>query len=142
METSPSNTTAEGWNQLFDYTLEKQYQTGQNEPNNYDITISFQFNEEDKLSEVFIDRKFFATMPKWMFIASIKALGNSNVDTHHRKISGNYNDPLGAENLHIADANEVLLLLGIPYTQDSNSLTYKYELHHRLLKMEKPNYCP
>jgi hypothetical protein len=124
METAPSRTNIKDQRLSFDYTLEKQSQPGQSEPNNYDITTTFHF-DADKLSEVLIDRRFFVTMPKWMFIAMVKAFGNSQVDLHNRRLSASYHSE--SPDMHIPDVNEVLMLLGKPYAQESNTLTYKYK---------------
>jgi len=123
METAPSRTRIKDQRLSFDYTLEKQYPPGQTEPNNYDITTTFRF-DADKLSEVLIDRRFFATMPKWMFIALVKAFGNSQVDLRNRRLSASHHSE--SPDTHVPDVNEVLLLLGKPYAEDGNTFTYKY----------------
>jgi hypothetical protein len=124
MDTPPSKTHLKDQKLSFDYILEKQYPPDQGEPNNYDITITFDFNE-DKLSEVLIDRKFFAAIPKWMLIDLIKAFADAKVDLQKRYLSASYHSE--SPDVHIPDVNEVLTLLGKPYTQDGNIFTYEYK---------------
>ncbi len=124
MDAPPSKINLKGQELSFDYILEKQYPPDKSEPNNYDITITFNFLQ-DKLSEVFIDKKFFATIPKWMLIDLIKAFADARVDLQKRSLSASL--PSESSDVHIPDANEVILLLGKPYTQDGNNFTYKYK---------------
>lgn len=107
---------------FYDYVLEKQYPGDKDEPDNYDISIRFVFIQ-DKLSESHIDKRFFAAIPKEMFIAILKAVGNAEVDIGTRHISGVHGI---AGQLHLPDANEVLELLGKPYSHEGNVYTYKY----------------
>ena len=124
MDMPPSETYLKDQNLFFDYILEKQYPPDQSEPNNYDITITFNFLE-DKLSEVLIDRKFFATIPEWMFINIVKSFADAQVDLQKRALTASYHSE--SPDVHIPDVNEVLTLLGKPYTQDGNAFTYKYK---------------
>jgi hypothetical protein len=124
MDTPPSKTSLKDQKLSFDYILEKQYPPGQSEPNNYDINITFNFLQ-DKLSEVLIDKKFFATIPKWMLIDLIKSFADAKVDLQKRYLSASLHSE--STDMHVPDVNEVILLLGKPYAQDDNTFTYKYK---------------
>jgi len=108
----------------YDYIFEKLYPAAKDEGDNYDITFRLMFTE-DKLSEARIDKKFFAVIPEAVFVSIIKALGKSAVDRKHRRISMS-GEAIGAEEIHVPDVNEVVLLLGRPYAKDGLVYSYKY----------------
>jgi len=133
MKTPPSRRYYKDQNLLFDYTLQKQYPAAQTENGNYDVNVTYIF-EADKLTEALIDQRFFAVIPKQIFVAIVKAFGNAKVDIAKRRISATSAD---AGEIHIPDANEVLQLLGKPYSQDGLVYTYKYL--RKLLPEFEPN---
>ncbi|MFH1616579.1 MAG: hypothetical protein ABIG61_16030 [Planctomycetota bacterium] len=109
---------------FYDYTLEKQYPSQKDEADNYDINVRFIFTG-DRFSECHIDKRFFAVIPKWMFIAILKAMGNAKIDIAKRSITGGAGSA-DANEIHLPDVNEVQMLLGKPYAAEGNVYTYKY----------------
>lgn len=123
LEKKPSAETAADERLLYDYVFEKQYAQAKDEVGNYDITITFAFTN-GKLTECYIDKRFFAVIPKEMFIAALKGVGSAQVDIEKRRLSGGHGGE--AVELHLPDSNEVQLLLGQPYSKQGNVYTYKY----------------
>jgi hypothetical protein len=122
MKTPPSRSRHNEPDLVFDYTLQKQYPAGDLEAKNYDITVTFVF-ENDKLANTLIDQRFFAVIPKQLFITIVKAFGNAKVDIGKRHISAWSAD---TGEIHIPDVNEIIQLLGKPYSRDGRVHTYKY----------------
>ncbi|MBN2456256.1 MAG: hypothetical protein JXB29_06960 [Sedimentisphaerales bacterium] len=139
MNQKPS-TEASGSDRLFyDYVLEKQYPGEKNEAGNYDISVRFVFIK-DKLTESYIDKRFFTVIPKAMVLAILKAMGNAKVDIGKRRIYGGYGV---AGEVHLPDANEVQMLLGSSYLREGNVCTYKYlRRSQQVTSVEKKDYLP
>ena len=121
MKSRPSTISTQQGKLLYEYILEKQYPDQKNETADYNIIAGFVFID-DKLSEVDIDKKFFAVFPKDIFISIVKAFGSAEVDIQTRRVSASAR----TEKLNLPDANEVLLLLGEPYSKDGPIWSYKY----------------
>ncbi len=122
MKCSPSTISTQQEKLLYEYILEKQYPDQKNETADYDVTAGFVF-VDDKLSEVQVDKRFFAVIPKDIFVSIVKAFGNARVDMQARRASASAQ----IERLHLPDANEVLMLLGEPYSKDGRVWRYKYK---------------
>ncbi|MFA5554024.1 MAG: hypothetical protein WCZ89_08420 [Phycisphaerae bacterium] len=110
-------------NFVFYYTLEKKYPKNVSEPENYSVTIAFVF-EDDKLAKTLIDQRLFAAIPKKTFIDIVKAFGTAKVDTRSQSVSATAGSK--AAQLQLPDSNEVLRLLGQPYSVEGRNYTYKY----------------
>jgi len=122
MRTMPSKQSQRGDELQYDYVLKKIYDQGQSEPNNFDINISYNFNN-DKLYKAQIDKRYFSILPKEIFIALFKSLGKAAIDIGKRKAS--FAGKLG-KMPEIPKRAEIVALLGIPYNQDPNMMRYKY----------------
>ena len=139
MEQKPTMESVSGDRLFYDYILEKQYPVQKDEVGNHDISVRFVF-VKNKLAESHIDKRFFAVIPKAVFLAILKAMGNAKVDIGKRKISGGYGV---AGELHLPDANEVQILLGRPYARECNVYTYKYlRMSPQVTSSDKRSYLP
>jgi hypothetical protein len=122
MRCPPSQIDGNEPNFVFDYILEKQYPPDINEIGNYSVKVTFLF-ENDKLVNTLIDRRFFDAISKKTFISVVKAFGNSKVDIGKQSVSAMTGK---TDQINVPDANEILRLLGKPYSKDGQSYTYKY----------------
>jgi hypothetical protein len=109
---------------FYDYTFIKQYAGNKDETANYDITFTLVCVDK-KLTECYIDKRYFAIVPKDIVIEILKLMGGAKVDTKKRTVSGSSGGSSSGQS-HLPDVNEVKLLLGKPYSMEGNIYTYKY----------------
>jgi len=126
---------------FYDYTFIKQYAGDKDEIANYDITFTLVCVDK-KLTECYIDKRYFAIVPKDIAIEILKLMGGAKVDTKKRTVSGSSSGS-SSEQSHLPDVNEVKLLLGKPYSIEGNIYTYKYvRKSSEILKPEEIEILP
>ncbi len=122
MRCPPSRTDGNEPNFVFVYILEKQYPPDVNEHLNFSVKVTFIF-ENDKLVNTLVDRRFFDAISKKTFIEILKYFGSSRVDVGKQSVSAVADKTTP---LKVPDANEILSILGKPYSKDGQSYIYKY----------------
>jgi len=129
----PTKTEESLYATRWQYLFLKQPQGREKEHGDFNVTVDLLF-QNNRLSTVTFPERFFENLPEPFIIASLKALGRSEINV---KGLFAYSDVHGKdllESLNIPRKQDVLKLLGRPTGEEKEDnllvLTYRYRLKH------------
>ena len=124
----PTRILGEGPNAIYEYRWVKQYAPNQQETDNFDFVVQVVM-KANKIERFVLDKRYFAVMPKPMFVLTCKMLGHAKFDLAKRALTMGKIDrgPYLQESVFL-DAQGVRELLGEPFKVAQNTFVYHYRL--------------
>lgn len=124
----PSKILGEAPNTIHEYRMIKQYPEDQNEAGNFDVVIQVVM-KKNKIERFVFDRRYFATMPKPMFVRMCKMVGRAKLNLVKRSMAMGEVDsePYLKESVFL-NADETKLAMGEPFEIVGNTYVYRYRL--------------
>lgn len=128
MGTKPSATLGEPPNAIYAYRMIKQHAPDQHETGNFDFVVQVVM-KDNKIERFVLDKRYFAVMPKPMFVLTCRMVGHAKLDLAKRALTMGKLDrqPYLQESVFL-NADQVRQLLGEPFKVTGNTFIYRYRL--------------
>ncbi|MFC1765181.1 LamG domain-containing protein [Planctomycetota bacterium] len=124
----PSIVLGEAPNAIHEYRMIKQYAPDQNEADNFDFVVQVVM-KKNKIERFVFDKRYFAVMPKPMFVRTCKMFGHAKLNLAKQSLTMGEVDsePFLKESVFL-NADEIKLALGEPFEIVGNTYVYRYRL--------------
>ena len=136
----PTTILGKGPNAIYEYRMIKQYAPNQREAGNFDFVYQAVM-KDNKIERFVIDKRYFAVMPKPMFVMTCKMFGHAKLNLANRSLTmGKIDSEPYLRDSVFLNADEVRQLLGEPFEVAQNTYIYRYRLQQEGEEYSWPPY--